>query len=320
MIWIKILVIAVLSLIAEYVYFVIAEKYEIVDKPNHRTLHVDHTIRGGGIIFPLGVVFYFLLFGVSNWLFATGLLLISLVSFIDDLGHVKTIIRVSSQLLSIVLICWQIGFLSWDWWWFPLIVIVSTGILNAYNFMDGINGITGGYSLVAISTLIFINYQVISFESSELLWVILIAIMIFNFFNFRHKARCFAGDVGSISISFLIVYFILKLIFLTGNFIYILLLVVYGIDTVLTILQRLINKENIFEAHRSHLFQVIVHQSKMPHLKMTVIYMALQLLINLAILQIISFPFSIQIFLSILILLILSIVYVMVKIRYLKMT
>lgn len=314
----KLLLIAVICLMGEILYFRVADRFNIVDKPNHRTLHERQTIRGGGIIFPFAVMLYFIFFGVESWPFAIGLLLIAIVSFIDDLGHVNTFFRFVCHLLAISLITWQIGFFEWGWWAFILVVIISSGIINAYNFMDGINGITGGYSFVTVISLIFINNYIQPLEKNSLLWVVLISLVIFNYFNFRKNARCFAGDVGSISISFIIVYFILELIFSTGNLVYILLLAVYGVDSVLTILQRLWKRENIFEAHRSHLFQVIVFHKKMPHLQMSAIYMVLQLTVNLAVIRLIAFPISSQIFLSALILLILSIIYLLLKKKFLN--
>jgi UDP-GlcNAc:undecaprenyl-phosphate/decaprenyl-phosphate GlcNAc-1-phosphate transferase len=178
--------------------------------------------------------------------------------------------------------------------WLIAIAIISTGVLNAYNFMDGINGMTGGYSLVAILTLFYINANLYQFTTNEFLAYFGLTILIFNFFNFRKKAACFAGDVGSFTIAYLMVFLILKLIVVSGQPAFILLLTLYAIDTIYTIIERLWQKQNIFKAHRMHLFQVAISRTGMPHLRMTGMYMVGQLLINIFIMVIIDNPWLTQ--------------------------
>jgi UDP-N-acetylmuramyl pentapeptide phosphotransferase/UDP-N-acetylglucosamine-1-phosphate transferase len=163
------------------------------------------------------------------------------------------------------------------------VLIVLTGIINAFNFMDGINGITGGYSLsVLLSIWIVNNYQV-KFIDNELLYYASIAVVIFNYYNFRKKARCFAGDVGSISIAYIIVFLLAMLIIQSGNLLYILFLTVYGVDTLYTILYRLIHKENIFKPHRKHLYQLLANEQEISHTKISLIYSIVQIIISLLI-------------------------------------
>lgn len=318
MIDLNILWVAAICLVLERLYFWVAEKYNIVDKPNHRTLHEAHTVRGGGVIFPVSVLLYALFFGTEDWRFLAGLVLVSVISFIDDLGHVKGLLRFLGQAIALSLVLWQLDFFSLVPLWFITVLIVSAGILNAYNFMDGINGITGGYSLIAVLSLFYLNIFMVEFTSNALLLCIMTGLLIFNFFNFRKNARCFAGDIGSVSIAFIIVFFLLKLIVVTSNPVFILLLAVYGVDSVLTIVHRLLKKENIFEAHRSHLFQVLVYYGKLSHLHVSSIYMIIQLLLNFLVIYSLSQSFSFQIFLSLAILLILSVIYVLLKRYYLN--
>jgi len=108
----------------------------------------------------------------------------------------------------------------------------------------------------------------------------MMALGIFSFFNFRTKAICFAGDVGSLTIGFAMIYLILKLIIISHNYVFVLLLAVYGTDSVLTIVHRLILKQNIFKAHRLHLYQVIISVTGMHHLSMTFIYMIVQYFVS----------------------------------------
>ncbi len=309
----RFLLILILCYIIEKVYFFIAERMNIVDRPNHRTLHVGATIRGGGIVFPVSVMLYFVFFGAFDWYFFAGLVIVSVMSFIDDLGHIKSSVRLLGQFLAIGLVAWQLGYWDAGWIWWILMMVISVGVLNAYNFMDGINGITGGYSFVLTGSLMFINTEIIEFTDNAILLSVVIGLLVFNFFNFRIKATCFAGDVGSVSIAFINVYFVLKLIMVTNNLLFILLLAVYGVDTVLTIIHRLIRKENIFEAHRLHLFQVIVKNKKIPHLVMSGIYMLVQLIINGLIFFVIQMKTGIQMVFASAIILILAGIYIFVK-------
>ena len=260
----------------ENLYFFIAERFKIIDKPNERSLHLKITIRGGGIIFLISSILYFIDSGFQFPVFILGLSAITTVSFLDDIFTLPNRYRLPFQFLAIILILLELHFFTNSIWICVVVVIIGVGIINAYNFMDGINGITGGYSTVIIGFLWFINNYHVKFIENDFLIFTISGLMVFNYFNFRKKARCFAGDVGSISIAVIILFLLLKLILQEQNLIYILFLSVYGVDSILTIIHRLFLKENIFKAHRLHLFQVIVHNLKVPHLLMASIYMLIQ--------------------------------------------
>ena len=115
----------------------------------------------------------------------------------------------------------------------------------------------------------------------DVIWLSILGCVVFLFFNFRQKAACFAGDVGSVTIAFWIISLLLKLIFISGDWKYLLFLSVYGVDTILTIIHRLFLKQNIFKAHRLHFYQILANERKKPHLVVTSIYAIVQLLINL---------------------------------------
>ncbi|MCX3264070.1 MraY family glycosyltransferase [Pedobacter agri] len=274
------LLLLIILLLLELVYFKIADRFNIIDKPNHRSSHTSVTIRGGGVIFCLAALIYFFSFGFHYPYFILGLLLISLISFLDDIFTLNNKVRISVHLIAVLLMFYQWGLFSLTLYWIPIAIIFVIGTINAYNFMDGINGITGGYSLVAIGTLYYLNEKVVAFTSSDLLITIGLSLLVFNFFNFRKRAKCFAGDVGSVSIAFIIVFFIGQLIIKTQNFNYILLLLFYGLDAASTIFFRAIRKENIFEAHRSHFYQYLANQLKWNHLVVSGLYMSIQLLLN----------------------------------------
>lgn len=293
-------------------YFKLAAHYDIIDKPNQRSSHTSITIRGGGIVFYLGMLLYSVFYGFEYPYFLTGLTLIAVISFMDDLKEMNRRLRLVVHFTAMVLMFYEWGLFSGlPWWYIAVGLIFCTGIINAYNFMDGINGITGGYSLVVLGALAYINNS-LAFIDQQLLWVALISVMIFNFFNFRKKARCFAGDVGSVSTAFIIVFILGKIIIFTGDLSFIILLAVYGVDSILTIIHRLILKENIFQAHRKHAYQLLANELKIPHVTVALIYMNLQTAIIIG--YLLLYPYKWIYFWGILI--VLSMIYVLFKRKY----
>jgi UDP-GlcNAc:undecaprenyl-phosphate GlcNAc-1-phosphate transferase len=307
----------VLLFFAEIFYFKIADRYNIIDKPNERSSHTRITIRGGGIVFLIAGLAFAIYSGFKLPFFWTGFLLISLVSFIDDVKTLSSRLRLPLHFIAVMLMLYQGLQMDSPLWIWLVGLILATGIINAYNFMDGINGITAGYSLVVLLSLLAIN-QSVCFTNNEFIVVFIIADIVFGFFNFRRKARCFAGDVGSVSIAFVIVFLLLQLILTTQNLFFILLLSVYGVDSVLTIVYRIRNRENIFEAHRSHLYQWLVKPGPFTHLQMSGIYMFLQALISIGVVFLIDSPGETQIIYASIILIALGITYLVIKNRYIR--
>ncbi|SDH67780.1 UDP-N-acetylmuramyl pentapeptide phosphotransferase/UDP-N-acetylglucosamine-1-phosphate transferase [Chryseobacterium taeanense] len=279
------ILITILLFAAILIYFKIADKYNIIDKPNHRSAHSQITLRGGGIIFPIAFVI-FCLFNFKEametyWSFGLGLVAICLVSFMDDVKNLSGKIRISVHFISVVLLLYFTKTFSlFPLWTWPVFFIMTIGTLNAYNFMDGINGMTAAYTLVTLLTLLYINHDIVLFTQEDFIVYAILASLVFLFFNFRKKAKCFAGDVGSMGIGFWIIALITLLIMKTHDYKYILLFSVYGIEVVLTIIERLYLRENIFEAHRRHLYQLLANEKKVPHLVISSIYAIAQLLIN----------------------------------------
>lgn len=276
----SLLIIAVILLVIELIYFRIADHFNIIDKPNLRSSHKHITLRGGGIIFLAAAWIYCLFFGLNYPWFMVGLTAICAVSFIDDIHSIPNRIRLLVHFAAMLLMFQQLGILTTENWWQIIpALILCTGIINAYNFMDGINGITGAYSISILVPLIIVNQQ-LNFIDNLFLWVALIGVMIFCIFNFRKRARCFAGDVGSVGIAFILVFALGALIISNGRLWYLIFLAVYGVDAILTICHRLMLHENIFEAHRKHVYQLMANELKIPHTIVSTIYMMLQLAIS----------------------------------------
>ncbi|MDR1543297.1 MAG: glycosyltransferase family 4 protein [Prevotellaceae bacterium] len=303
----------------ELIYFRIADRFNIIDKPTKRGSHDYITIRGGGIVFWLAAVLVFLLpFSLNLLPFLIGITLISAVSFIDDIRSLPNKIRIVIHFISISCVFFGLGLFGvLSWWLITVAYIFFVGILNAYNFMDGINGITGLYSLVILIALQVVNYQIVSFAEPHFINFAIIACVVFLFFNFRKKAKCFAGDIGSMAISFWIVTLLLMLMLKTNSIVWIMFLAIYGVDTVFTIIHRIYLKQNIFEAHRLHFFQILSNEMKIPHLLVSTLYAVIQLLIcGIVIFVYFYFP-KIEILTSTIILIILSAVYLL-KFRFFK--
>ena len=273
------IIILVLLFLAELFYFRIADKCNIIDKPNERSSHTRITLRGGGIIFYFGVLAYFLTSHFEYPWFMLALTLITFISFVDDIRSTSQVLRLVFHFSAMALMFYQWGLFSLPWWTLLVALIVCTGIINAYNFMDGINGITGGYSLVVLVALAYINEAVVSFVEQDFILTVLCSVFVFNFFNFRKRAKCFAGDVGSVCIAFVLLFFIGKLVIRTEDFSWIILLVVYGVDSVLTIIHRLMLHENIGLPHRKHLYQIMANELKIPHVVVSSVYMLVQALV-----------------------------------------
>ena len=296
------IIIFVLLLVAELVYFRIADKCNIIDKPNQRSSHSTIVLRGGGIIFMIGAWVWSAFFGFDYPWFLAGLTLVAGVSFVDDIHSLPDSVRLVAQFAAAAMAFYQLDILHWEMWWIVLVaLIVYVGATNVINFMDGINGITAGYALAVLvplgllntnyrelATNLTTNYSSIVssdgvFVDQSLIVAAIIAAVVFCLFNFRPKgkAKCFAGDVGSIGIAFIMLFLLGNVIMKTGDITWLIFLLVYGVDGCLTIIHRIMLHENLGEAHRKHAYQIMANELKIGHVKVTLLYMAMQLVVSL---------------------------------------
>ncbi len=277
------IIIFILLLIVELLYFRIADKCNIIDKPNERSSHSTIVLRGGGIIFLISVWIWSAFFGFQYPWFLVGLTLVAGISFVDDIHSLPDSVRLVAQFAAAAMAFYQLGILHWSMWWIILLaLIVYVGATNVINFMDGINGITAGYSLAVLIPLALVNINGVFVEQSLIISMIL-ASLVFCFFNFRPKgkAKCFAGDVGSIGIAFIILFLLGNVMIKTTDITWLIFLLVYGVDGCLTIAHRIMLHENLGEAHRKHAYQIMANELKIGHVKVTSLYMVMQLLISL---------------------------------------
>lgn len=218
------------------------------------------------------------------------------ISFVDDIHSLPDSVRLVVQFVAMGLLFWQIvqslGFAGGEfaWWVWALIgiaaLIVCVGATNIYNFMDGINGITAGYSLAVLVPLFLLNRMsdlAGQFVDGSLIVVVVLSVLVFSFFNFRpkNKAKCFAGDVGSVGMAFILLFLIGCLIMKTRDITWLIFLLVYGIDGCCTIVHRVMLHENLGEAHRKHAYQLLANELGWSHVVVSLLYFGLQLVISL---------------------------------------
>lgn len=281
-------IVFVILFLIEVFYLKYAQAKGIKDKPNHRSAHVVPTIRGGGVIFIPAIFLHAAFFNneIDDHFiyFIISVLVVAITSFIDDLRELSAKVRIIFHFLAFTIAFYGLGlFNTLDS--INILVIVgayvfSLGYLNIYNFMDGINGITFLNAFISYVTFCIINAYVVQFTSQSLLIVFVLATIVFGFFNFRKQPKCFLGDVGSITIGFSIIYFTLRLFYITQNYVVFFMLGIYLLDGGWTIVERLFRKENIFEAHRRHLYQLFANEIKIPHLLISLVYFIFQLVLN----------------------------------------
>ena len=338
--WMTYIVIAVLLLAAELIYFRIADKCNIIDKPNERSSHSTIVLRGGGIIFAISIFVWMILQMVNGeWLtvqdylpFMVGLLMVAGISFVDDIHSLPDSLRMVVQIVSILLMFWSInlgsgGMVQGAWFWQVVIALVAlffcVGATNIINFMDGINGITAAYSLAMLVPIALVNGAWLKvngcgFIEPSYLIVAIIGVLVFSIFNFRPKgkAKCFAGDVGSIGIAFIILFALGRLMLATKDVTYIVFFLVYGVDGTLTIIHRIMLHENLGQAHRKHAYQLMANELKMSHVTVSLIYMGLQLVVSLGFIYLIPNTIVAHWIYLVMTALILAVAYVLFKMKY----
>lgn len=281
----------------ELLYFRLAGRYNIVDKSGEGPLHDKNVLLGGGVIFVLGFWVWSAFFGFRYPWALAAVTLVAGISFVDDIHPLPNSIRLAVQTVAMLLLFVELGIMQWSMWWVVIIaLIVSVGATNIINFMDGINGITGGYSLAVLVPVFLVNRLRVGpamtggepamtrgFIYESLIVVIMLAVIVFCFFNFRpkNKAKCFAGDVGSVGIAFILLFAIGMLIVKTGDVSYLVFLLVYGVDGCLTICHRIMLHEDLGQAHRKHMYQLMSNELGMPHPVVSLIYMGVQLAVSL---------------------------------------
>lgn len=272
----NILEIGLVLLLFEFVYLIVAKQIGIVDVPHHQSSHSGDVIRGGGVIFYVAYLLWFVVGGFHFPMIFVGLTIMAVTSFVDDVHSISPKVRLVLQFVAIIVMLYETHVFNLPLQSLLLLSVACVGTVNIYNFMDGINGMTGGYSLVVLSSLLYVNNYCLEFIDNRLLIYVIMADVIFTFLNFRRRARCFAGDVGSLSMGFIVIFLLLKLMFKATHMHWISFVVVYMVDGGLTILHRVILGENLLKPHKKHAYQIMANELEISHIKVSLIYMGLQ--------------------------------------------
>ena len=312
----KYILVSILLISASYVYLKLAVKFKVIDKPNERSSHSSLTIRGGGILFPIAIILFFLLNDFQYPYFVLGVFFISVISFLDDIYTLSSKIRFPFQLLAVILILFQIG-VPFQPLYLIFCIFFGVGTLNMFNFMDGVNGITGMYTMVVLLGFYFLN-NIENVVNTDIIIYPFISLVVFGFYNFRKKALVFAGDIGSIALGTLVVFLVLFFLLKMSSILIIALVMVYGCDTLMTLLYRnFFTNESVLDPHRHHIYQKLVDVRKMSHLKVSILYVLLQLSINYIVLKTyhIEMKFQILVFLILSLFLISLYIYLFRKLK-----
>ena len=273
----------------------------VVDQPNDRSSHTQPTVRGGGISIVVPV-----LVGVAclisrfqgEPLVAIGLsvMLLAIVSFIDDLKSLGAATRFGCHFLAAVVAWYALGISDMSLtlsetakFILPQIVGTVFGILwitgytNAFNFMDGINGIAVGQAAVtSLGAALLVSSQLDHAHSLPLLVSVCLAGATLGFLphNFP-QARMFMGDVGSAPIGFLLAVLTLWMAKVAGWWMLIPLTLLHAnfvLDTAITLVRRVLRGDRWYDAHREHFYQRLIRSGR-SHTFVTLLEMGLQLLV-----------------------------------------
>ena len=345
-------IIFVVLLVSELVYFKIANKYNIIDKPNERSSHSSIVLRGGGIIFLIGLWVWAISTQVSDdfssvlevsgipyvW-FLLAVTLIAGISFIDDIYSLPDSVRLVGQFAAMILMFYQLDMLHMEIWWVVLLaLIVCVGASNIINFMDGVNGITGAYAFASLIPLYLLNEQMNFVDPTLIITLVLDdlyvnlpfpsvfalianALLPIAFVSLAGAVifwslAPFAGDVGSIGVAYILLFFIGALIMKTADVTYLIFLLVYGVDGVLAICHRIMLHENLGQAHRKHAYQLIANELKIGHVTVSLLYMVMQLVVSLGFIYVCPDTVAAHWMYMISSIIILSVAYVLFKKKY----
>jgi len=273
------------SVIGVYIYQRFSISRKIIAEPNFRTLHKHPIPSGGGIIFALAFTIGIFYFWISEGLsidfllvFSLGGLAATIFGFIDDLINISA---KNKLLMQSLLSSWAFYWLDasnlfyFDWLYYfialPVTLMFLIWMINAYNFIDGIDG-------MAISTAIFASGSItlillLTRPESQFIFIfgLLFAVSIgFIFFNWP-PASIFMGDAGSIFFGYVFGSIIVATV-LVGDLSIWTWVIIFGYfisDLVVTQIARVILVKKWYLAHRSHAYQNLARILD-SHLKVTI--------------------------------------------------
>ncbi len=255
------------------------KKY-LIDRPNNRSSHIRIKPTGGGVIFILIFIIlnlFIFIMGINNkYLFLAFICLpLAVTGFIDDYKGLKNNIRFLTQLFISILLVISSDLINVDsnYILFAFYILAATSFINFSNFMDGIDGLLAGCLLIGFITAAISNQHFFS------LWILIGTLLGFLIWNWS-PSHIFMGDTGSTYLGALFIGYVYQ----SNNFHEAIGLTLVTapliLDSICTLLRRLINRENIFRAHKKHTYQRL-HQAGFNHSFVTLLYMLGSLFISI---------------------------------------
>jgi len=277
--YIILLIFFLLSLVLTYGVRQMALKNNIIDTPNARSSHSMPTPRGGGL--AIVISFYLLLsllfvqqaLETSVFIGLLGLVSIAIIGFIDDHDHIRARYRLMVHFAAAAWACHWLGIIPWAeadnglllgllW---VISVLYLVWMLNLYNFMDGIDGLASieAISVLAGAALILAQNSAAGLDALPLSLLLALLAILAGFLVWNWPpAKIFMGDVGSAFLGILLAAFSL----ITANdgsinfLLWLILLAVFITDASYTLMVRLFRGDKVYEAHRSHSYQILARR------------------------------------------------------------
>lgn len=294
----QIFLVVVLTGLAAIMTWFMLHRVRIMDRPNSRSSHVNPIPRSGGV----AIVATFLIgTGIACWLgestqivqpyflgFLAAALAVTLISFFDDVTSQPYTVRLLAQGIAVVfaMSCGLVidavplpwgGLIDLGWLGYGFSFMWFIGLTNAYNFMDGLDGLAAGVAVIACAFLAWIAFQHTNYPVYIMSYILLASSAGFLLLNFP-PARIFMGDAGSVFLGF--AFAGLALMGASSDNAHILFLVVplllfnFIYDTLFTLIRRLLCRERVTEAHRTHLYQ-LCNRLGWSHLQVSLFHYAM---------------------------------------------
>ena len=263
------------------------------------------------LTFLLGMVFIILMGETTlirtqyMWGFVVSAMIIAIISLIDDIYNKSASFKLVTHFIAVGIVLASgividhlalpgVGYIQLGLWGYGISFFWILGLTNAVNFMDGIDGLVAGCTVIAS-----LFFMVISFyQGSTFVYVtcytILAGALGFLFLNF-HPAKIFLGDVGSafIGFTFATLAIIAARYDASHTSFLVMPLLMFNIiyDTIFTLARRAIKGENLFEAHRDHLYQLLI-RSEYTHREVALIHYCMAFLQGLGAMWMVLIPGS----------------------------
>lgn len=264
-----------------FVYYFISKKLAAVNTNLAVRNGKGFAITGMGLALVLGILVYGLLTDTDHRYFLFAFSMLAIVNWLDDLYDIHSGWRLIAQFLSVSFLVMEFDLISS--YWSPFFLVIAVGVVNAYNFMDGINGMSGVYGLALFIPLTLI----LPFQTADvgLILLVMAFLVVFLVFNFRRSATVILGDVGSVTLGFLVLFYSLQCFKNYDIYLLMSFSMLFLLDTGLTLFERMLKFENVFQSHKGHLYQLLVHRKGWDQRWVALGYGLVQLSINISLIQ-----------------------------------